>query len=243
MQNVIMGVTSTRTDKPRLVGLSAIALGIGFNVPYAILASIYDYPQILRRPASEALHRFADGGPSVVLAWYGFMLAALTLIPVALWLAVTRERIVQSPALAFGAAIAGSLAGLAQAIGLARWVFTVPALAARADSLAAQQTFELINAYGGVAIGENIGQLLTAWFVAQLATLQHREGARWLVRLGAVTALSIALGTGEGIAIALGRDGTLFSVATIAGFVALSLWLVATGVSLIACTRVRHSFP
>jgi len=228
---------------PQLIGLSAIALGIGFNVPYAVLASLYDYPQILRRPASEALHRFAEGGPSLVLAWYGFMLAALALIPVALWLAVTRERVVQSPTLAIGAGIAGALAGLAQAIGLARWVFTVPALAAHPDSLAAQRAFDLINAYGGVAIGENIGQLLTAWFVAQLATLQSREGARWLARLGALTTALIALGTGDGVAIALGRDGAFFSMATIAGFVALSLWLIATGILLIAGEPVRRRRP
>ncbi len=222
-----------RYTRDRLVGAAAIALGIGFNVPYAVLASVYDYPQILRRPASEALRRFAEGGSTVVLAWYGFMLAALALIPVALWLAVTRERIVQNPVLAIGAAIAGSLAGLAQAIGLARWVFTIPALATHADSIEAQRAFDLLNAYGGVAIGENIGQLLTAWFVAQLATLQARERAPLLSILGVATALSIAGGTGEGVAIALGSNGALFSIATIAGFVTLSLWLMATGAMLI----------
>ncbi|MBY0583689.1 MAG: DUF4386 family protein [Sphingomonas sp.] len=230
----------TTTDNRCSIGIAAIALGIGFNIPYAVLACLYDYPQILRRPASEALHRFAEGGPSIVLAWYGFMFAALALIPVALWLAVTRERIVQSPTLAIGAAIAGSLAGLAQAIGLARWVFTIPALAAHADSLDTQRAFDLLNAYGGVAIGENIGQLLTAWFVAQLAMLQAREGAHWLPRLGGLTALSIALGTGEGVAIALGRNGSLFSIATITGFVALSLWLIATGTMLVRHGRAER---
>lgn len=240
MHDITHRETLTSTGSRRLTGAAAIALGAGFNVPYAILASLYDYPQILRRPASEALHRFAEGGPSIVLAWYGFMLAALALIPVALWLAVTRERIVRSPTLAIGAAIAGSLAGLAQAIGLARWVFTIPALAARADSLEAQRAFDLINAYGGVAIGENIGQLLTAWFVVQLAILQAHENAPWLSRLGVLTALSIALGTGEGVAIALGRSGSLFSIATITGFVALSLWLIAIGTMLILGGRAQR---
>lgn len=241
MDSIPISEQRTMPDNRRSVGVAAIALGICFNVPYAVLASLYDYPQILRRPASEALHRFAEGGSSIVLAWYGFMLAALALIPVALWLAVTRERIVQSPTLAIGAAIAGSLAGLAQAIGLARWVFTIPALGAHADSADAQRAFDLLNAYGGVAIGENIGQLLTAWFVAQLAVLQAREGAPWLARLAAVTALSIALGTGEGVAIALGGRGTLFSTATITGFVLLSLWLIATGTMLILGTRAQRS--
>lgn len=222
--------------RDRHVGAAAIALGIGFNIPYAVLASLYDYPQILRQPASVALHRFAEGGSTIVFAWYGFMLAALALIPVALWLAVTHERIVRSPTLAMGAAIAGALAGLAQAIGLARWVFTIPALAAHADSIEAQRSFDLLNAYGGVAIGENIGQLLTAWFVAQLAMLQYRERAPRLALLGGLTAAAIAAGTGEGVAMAIGQSGAIFSLATITGFVGLSLWLIATGTALIART-------
>ena len=119
-------------------------------------------------------------------------------------------------------------------------MFTVPALAAHADTVEAQRAFDLINAYGGVAIGENLGQLLTAWFVAQLATLQAREGAPQLSMLGAVTALSIACGTGEGVAIALGSSGAIFSIATITGFVALSLWLIATGTMLIVGSSARH---
>ena len=86
-------------------GLAAIVLGIGFNVPYAMLASLYDYPQILRQPAAEALERFAAGGPTFVLAWYGFMLAALALIPVSLTLALTAKRLADHPALSIGATI------------------------------------------------------------------------------------------------------------------------------------------
>jgi hypothetical protein len=213
-------------------GIAAIALGVGFNVPYAILASLYDYPQILRRPAAEALHRFADGGAPLILTWYAFMLAALALVPVAMALSLTPSRLARSPALAVGAAVTGALAGLAQAIGLARWVFVVPALAREADTAAAQSTFDMLNAYGGVAIGENLGQLLTAAFVFQVAALQRRDGAVRLAWLAGLSAVTIAAGTGEGLALALERDGGAFSFATIAGFLGLSLWLIATGAML-----------
>ncbi len=225
-----------------LGGIAAIALGIGFNIPYAVLASLYDYPQILRRPAREALQRFAEGGEPVIMAWYGFMIAALALIPIAVALSITPERLMRMPALAIGAAFAGSLAGVTQAIGLARWVFVVPALAKDAQSRASQATFETLNAYGGVAIGENLGQLLTALFVAQIAVLQHREGAPRLAFAGVLTAVAIAGGTGEGIAIALRHDGQIFSIATIVGFLGLSIWLVSTGVAMIGsrmATAVR----
>lgn len=214
---------------PRMTGFAAIALGIGFNVPYAILAAIFDYPQILRQPAVTVLARFAAGGPALVWAWYAFMLAALALIPVALWLSIDADRLVRRPALAIGAGLAGALAGLAQAIGLARWVFVIPILARRPGAGFAAHGFDVINAYGGIAIGEHIGQLLTALFAAQLAALQRAEGHTILARVGLVSAAGIAAGTGEGLALSLDGGGGPFAVATIIGFLALSLWLVATG--------------
>ncbi len=223
-------------------GMAAVALGLGFNIPYAMLASLYDYPQILRRPAAEALQRFAEGGAAVLLAWYAFMLAALLMVPVSIALSITSARLLRAPALAIGAALAGALAGITQAIGLARWVFVVPSLARDWDSSAAQASFGLLNAYGGVAIGENLGQLLTALFVAQLATLQRGEQRVRLSYLAFATALMIVIGTGEGVALALGSDGKMFSLLTILGFLGLSIWLVATGLALIRSSR-RHAEP
>lgn len=222
----------------RAAGVGAIALGVGLNLPYAALVALYAYPDILRRPAAEALRRFAEGGPTLIAAWYGFMLAALALIPVAIAVSITPSRLANRPALAIGAALAGALAGLAQAIGLARWIFVIPALAqAPADSGA---TFDILNSYGGVAIGEHIGQLLTALFMAQVASLQCAEGASRLGVVGLSSAVVIAIGTGEGLALALGTDGDLFGLATIVGFLGLSLWLVATGMA--ALRRPQQNF-
>lgn len=225
----------------RLLGSATIALAVAFNIPYAVLVSLYDYPAILRRPAAEALDRFAALGSSVILAWHGFALAALALVPLAVALAITPARLRRSPAIAIGAAMSGALAGLAQAIGLWRWVFVVPALARShadpATSLVLRQgdeaAFALLNAYGGVAIGEHIGQLMTALFVALLAVLQWREGARRTGGLGGVTAATMAVGAHEGLALALGAGGGLFSAMTIAGFAGLTLWLIATGAGLL----------
>ena len=222
-------------------GIAAIIFAIIFNIPFSILASIYDYPAILRRPASEALDLFANGGTPLILTWYGFGIAALALVPLAFALSLTRERIWKSPALAIGAAISGALAAIVQAIGLLRWVFAIPAIAAAhvdpaataEQKFAAEKAFELLNAWGGVAIGEHIGQWLTALFVLLLALIQRSEGAKLTSLLGFATALAIALGTGEGLAIALGANGHLFALLTIAGFMGLTLWLIATGIELL----------
>lgn len=222
-----------------LTGAGAIAIAIGFNAPYAMLAATYQYPAILRRPAGEALAAFQDGGASLILTWYAFALFALALTPLAIALSLSPGRIAERPALSIGAAITGALAGLAQAIGLFRWVFVVPGLARTyadpasdgAARAAAAHTFEVLNAYGGVAIGEHLGQLLTALFVALVAAMQARERKPISAGLGAVTAIAITLGLGEGLMLALDQSGALFSLFTIVGFAGLTLWLIATGVA------------
>lgn len=73
--------------------------------------------------------------------------------------------------------------------------------------IVAERAFEILNQYCGIAIGEHLGQLLTAAFVATLALLQAGEGSRITAPIGFVTALDIAIGTSEGLAIALGRSG------------------------------------
>lgn len=220
--------------------LSALALAVAFNVPFSILAATYDYPDVLRRPAGEALDLFAAGGASLILTWHAFALTALALVPVAIALSITPKRIAERPALAIGAAIAGALAGLAQAIGLWRWVFVVPGLArthadpnaAPETRFAAEQAFAVLNQYGGLAIGEHLGQVLTAAFVFMLACLQWSERARIASVVGFCAAAAIAIGTGEGLAIALQQSGELFSLVTIAGFLGLTLWLIVTGIGL-----------
>lgn len=190
---------------------------------------------------------FAAGGANLILTWHAFALSALLLAPLAIALALTPKAVAQRPGLAIGAAITGSLAGLAQAIGLWRWVFVVPGLARvhadpSADAAArssAEQTFDLINQYGGVAIGEHLGQLLTALFVLLLSALQWTDAKRVSAALGFVTAAAIVIGTNEGVAIALGQSGQAFALATIAGFVGLSIWLIATGLGLLRANISR----
>jgi hypothetical protein len=225
----------------RPLGLAAIAFAIAFNIPFATLSATFEYPDILRRPAGEILTMFNAGGVSLILTWHAFAVAALVLVPLSVALSMRNGRIVASPALAIGAAIAGSLAGLAQAIGLWRWVFVVPSLASayvdpaatEATRAAAENTFNLINLYGGVAIGEHLGQLLTALFALLLSLVQLREGNSVTAIIGFGAAAAIAIGTNEGLAIALAKSGDIFGLVTILGFLGLSAWLIATGLTLI----------
>lgn len=231
-----------------LLGAAALLMAIAFNLPFALLASSFDYPDILRRPAGEVLDAFAAGGTPLILTWYAFALSAVGLILFAPALALASADWTRRPGLAVAAALFGALAGLAQAIGLFRWVFAIPALASlhadpatdTATRVSLETAFTLLNGWGGVAIGEHLGQILTiAWVI--LATWQALSIRQRLAMPAAVFGIlavaGIGIGLGEGLSIAFGHDAPLLSLATVAGYVAFSLWLVITGAGLLA-----HSF-
>jgi hypothetical protein len=205
-----------------LLGLAALLLAIGYNLPFAGLAAQFDYPDILRRPAGEVLTAFAAGGPALVLTWYAFALSAVALILFAPALALGTADWAKRPGLAVMAALVGALAGLAQAIGLMRWVFAIPGMAAAyadpatdaATRAALEVGFGLLNQWGGVAIGEHLGQMLTV--------------------VWALAVTGITLGLGEGLALALGHEAPVLGMLAVAGFLSLSLWLVILGVGLVA---------
>ena len=227
-------------------GTGFIALGVYLNIPYTALALMFDYPDILRRPAGEILARFAAGGTGLVLVWYAFVAAALALIPLALGASRT---------LRFGgwAATAGVLAGVFQALGLARWVFVVPWLAETAadpaTSPAAREAvfavFEALHRFAGVAVGEHLGQLATAAWAAALSLGWRRSGqagpAESALGLGAAGLILIGLAEGFGTVLPVALDA--FGLATLAGYLVLSVWMVVAGWRLVrpALTFKRRS--
>ena len=227
----------------RLTGGGLIILGVGLNIPFAILGATFNYPDILRQPTAEVLVRFQAGGTPLIATWYAFMAAALFFIPVAIFvhdaLAPTDGRRASS-ALRF-ATVAGIGAGLVQALGLIRWVFAVPVLArtfcdpatSEAARAAAVVAFESLHQYAGVALGEHLGQLGTAmWTGLVAAELYSRIGfARWKAWLGFASGGLIATGLAEGFATVIPFNAGVLGMATPVGYVGFSVWLIAIGVS------------
>jgi hypothetical protein len=226
------------TPLPRPARLTAAAmalLAIGFNLPYARLAATFDYPGILREPVPVILAAFTVGGPALVATWYAFALAAILFAPVAVAHAVALGRLRRWPERAAAAALAGALAGTLQAIGLLRWITAVPALAAAQDPEAA---LAALHAWGGIGIGEHLGQIATAMHVGLMAAILAAEGRRALATGGTLTAVLIGVGAFEGVALALGAPGGAFAAAAIAGYLALTLWMLGAAWALIRPPRM-----
>jgi hypothetical protein len=204
----------------------------------------FEYPDILREPSGYILRRFSEGGSGLVATWYGFMLTAALLIPVAVlvYKTVGRE---DTPYMGL-AAVFGVVAGVVQFLGLVRWPFLVPYLSdtyldpasSEATKAAAAVAFQAFNRYAGVAVGENLGYLFTALWTALVAHAMLRSPLfkPWLGWAGIVAALGILVGTLEPAGFELADN-----IVTLAYFL-WSLWLVVAGVFLLRSrSRARAS--
>ena len=225
-----------------LTGVLLIALPIAFNTSFALLGARFDYPDILRRPTSEVLERFRAGGSALVLLWWAFALSALLFAP--LVVLVSQSISDADAALLAVATTIGVLAAIVQFLGLIRWPFLVPYLA-RADadpaaSPARRETIDIIfqsfNRYLGVGVGEHLGYALTgAWSVLVGAALtQTAASPSWLGVIGIAVGAVLMLCSLEFVGRFEPSGWKLAGAVVPFAYIAWSLWLIATGIALIA---------
>jgi hypothetical protein len=144
---------------------------------------------------------------------------------------------------AVGATV-GVFAAIVQALGLARWPFLVPYLArveAEPDAGPARReavdiVFQSFNRYLGVAVGEHLGYGLTgAWSVlAGFALTETAEVPAWLGVMGIVVGALLMVCALEFVGRAGDRGWSVAEKLAPVAYTAWSVWLVATGVALLA---------
>src|SRR5688572_6965643 len=110
----------------RWTGLAFIVGAVVINIPYTLLIMNFNYPDVLREPAADILTQFADGGNGLIWTWFAF---AWTGLPLLLGIILLPRVIEGRSTLVQVATTFGVISGLAQMIGLLRWVFVVPILA------------------------------------------------------------------------------------------------------------------
>ena len=217
-----------------------IILPLGFNLFFFLLGRRFDYPNILRSPTGEVLSRFKAGGVGLKLLWYGFMLTAVLLAPLAVMLGQVLGR---DLAIVPTATVVGVLAAVVQFFGLARWPLLVPILARKYDDPAASEAtreatvivFESFHTYLGVAIGECLGYLFTgAWTVlVAIAMIQSSAFPAWLAWPGIAIGLALLLGSLEFVGPFEEKGWQLAGTIVPIAYIAWSLWLVVSGVVLL----------
>ena len=225
-----------------LAGILLIALPIAFNASFALLGARFDYPDILRRPTSEVLQRFREGGTELILIWWSFALTAVLLAPAVVLLSAAIGD--ADPALLAVTTTTGVLASLVQFLGLIRWPFLVPYLAREAAEAAPGSAreasldllFQSLNRYLGVAVGEHLGYGFTGlWSVLAGAALTQTDAvASWVGVPGIVAGVALIVCSFEFVGLHEGTGWRLAAALTPIAYVLWSLWLVAVGVALIA---------
>jgi hypothetical protein len=225
-----------------IAGLLLIAVPLAFNAMFGVLAARFDYPDILRQPTAEVLAKFRAGGTDLVLIWWAFALTALLMVP----LVVLLSRAIDDadPTLLALSTTVGVLAALVQFLGLMRWPFLVPYLARTAADPDASTSrreavdvvFQSFNRYLGVAVGEHLGYGLTgAWTtLTGIALTQTTAAPSWIGVLGIAIGPVLILCSLEFVGSHEPAGWKLAERLTPITYIAWSLWLVATGVALIA---------
>src|SRR5688500_5919640 len=225
-----MGVNGANKNRGLrlLTGVLLILTPIAFNVFFTLLSVTFEYPDILREPTGYVLRSFDAGGSGLVVIWYGFMLTAVLFVPLAVLVhkALARE---DTPYMAVATTF-GVVAGVVQFLGLVRWPFLVPYLAATyldpASSGATRESvtvvFQAFNQYAGVAVGEHLGYLFTGLWTALVALAMLASPLpfrRWLAPLGMVSAAGVLVGIFEPAGFEPAAD------IVVVGYILWSIWL------------------
>lgn len=224
----------------KLTGILFVAGAVLVNIPYALLISNFNYPDILREPAGEILTKFATGGSGLITTWLFFALAGIPLLIATILLGKLWED--KSPALMKLATTLGVISFVAQLIGLLRWVFVVPVLAlnytaqdaSEAAKEAAIASFQTIHQFGGVLLGEYIGQLFAIGWMLLVSIVIIRTGIfkSWVGWFGIITSAIYILAQTELLHTSIPSIPSI-DIAGLVGSILWIIWMACIGVLLL----------
>ena len=215
-----------KTEK--FIGIMLILGVAGVLIPYTILTIIFDYPDILRQNAGVILTKFHEGGATLILVWFLFAFLSLPLLIAYVSLG---QKLESKFYFVRWATTLGIISGIVQIIGLLRWTFVVPILAndfINATNETTRETitivFQAIHQFGGVLLGEHLGQLFTVAWTIMIATAFNklRLFPAWITWFGYLAAGIYLLAQAELFATVIPG----FPVWNLAGLIGSTMWLI-----------------
>ena len=215
-----------KTEK--FIGTMLILGVAGVLIPYTILTIIFDYPDILRQNAGAILTKFHEGGATLIFVWFLFAFLGLPLLIAYVSLG---QKLENKFYFVRWATTLGIISGIVQIIGLLRWTFVVPILAndfINATNETTRETikivFQAIHQFGGVLLGEHLGQLFTVAWTMVIATAFNklRLFPAWITWFGYVAAGIYLLAQAELFATVIPG----FPVWNLAGLIGSTMWLI-----------------
>lgn len=210
------------------------------TAPFLILQSVFEFPDILRKPASEVFELYRSQQSIITPAYYFFMLSGLLLIP----LSIAMHRIMKSNSESNSLLLSistgfGIGAGIAQILGFIRWPFLMPYLAdtyaSSASTPAAKEAvvvvYESFNRYAGMAVGEHLGWVLLGLWVIGVSTVQLKSAIfkSWVGILGLLSGAGLLVSAFEQLSGSLAS--TFASLNIVANYLLIG-WLLGVAVFL-----------
>lgn len=217
-----------QVNSNKLIGILLITGAIALFIPYNILIATFSYPDILRQDTATVLTAFHNGGSGLIWTWFTFALTGLPLLPAYILIG---QKLKEKSSVARVATTIGVIGLIVQMIGLLRWTFVVPVLADtfvnatdEATRAAAIVAFKTIHQFGGVLLGEHLGQLFTiAWTVMiSIALQQAKTIPNWVAYFAYGASGIYALAQAELFATVMPS----FPMWDMAGFLGSTLWLL-----------------
>jgi hypothetical protein len=212
----------------KVIGILFLTGAILLFIPYTALAIIFDYPDILRQDAGYVLTKFHEGGSLLIFTWFAFAITGVSLIPAYILLG---QKLENQNRLVTMATTIGVIGLIVQMVGLLRWTFVIPIIAdsfVNADDeptkAAAVMSFKMIHQFGGVLLGEHLGQLFTiTWtLLISISFSKLKLVSNWIIWIGYITSIIYFLAQAELFATVIPG----FPVWDMAGFVGSTLWLI-----------------
>ncbi len=212
----------------KTIGYLLIAGAVALFIPYTILTIIFEYPDILRQDAAAILIKFQEGGNTLIWTWFAFAITGLPLIPAYMFMGQKLGN--ESPLIRPATGI-GVIGLVVQMIGLLRWTFVVPVLAgtfAAGGDASTKSTaivaFKTVHQFGGVLLGEHLGQLFTIAWTIMICIAFQRSGRwpQWVSVLGYLSSCIYLMAQAELFATVMPG----FPVWDMAGFIGSTLWLI-----------------
>ena len=233
-----MSGSTAGTGLRRVTGGLFVVGALAFGAAATVLSSTFEWPDILREPASVVLPAFVAGGTGLVWTWFAVAWTyAVLAVPMLLLPAVLGRR--DDPVLKAATAI-GAASVVLSVAGFLRWVFVVPPLAASyvegdpATRTAVEAAWTAQHQFGGALLGEHLGEVLAIGWSVTLSLVILRSGVlpRWVGVTGLVTSLLYLLNQGDVLATAI-PGFPVWDLAGLLGSSGWGLWVAALGVAVL----------
>jgi hypothetical protein len=237
-----MTSTGASSNVRRTTGGLFVLGAVAFAVAASVLSSTFDWPDILREPASVVLPSFVAGGTSLIWTWfatawtYAILAVPVLLLPAALGRA--EDPVMRAATWVGATSVVLSLAGFL------RWVFVVPPLAQSyvggdaSTKAAVDAAWTAQHQFGGALLGEHLGQLLAlAWSITiSVLILRDRLLPRWVGIAGLLVSALYLLNQGDVLATAVPGFPS-WDLAGLLGSSGWGLWVAALGLAILLPVR------